>query len=71
MSWCSLSADGAGKDGLVHAALGDTHGVGPCCRALVVLPWVGTCCTGVVVFHVAVMRAAVVPVDEALDWRGV
>ncbi len=23
------------------------------------------------VFHVAVMRAAVVPVDEALDWRGV
>jgi hypothetical protein len=55
----------------VHAALGDTYGVGPCCRALVVLPWVGTCCTGVVVFQVAVMRAAVVPVDEALDWRGV
>jgi hypothetical protein len=68
--WCSLSADGAGQDGLVHAAQGATHGVGPCCRALMVFSWAGTCCTGMVVVHVAAMRDAVVPVVKTLDWRG-
>ena len=28
--WCSLSADGAGKDGRVHAMHGAAHGVGSC-----------------------------------------
>jgi len=68
--WCSLSANGAGKDGLVHAAHGAAHGVGPCCRALVVLPWAGACCAGVVVVHVAAMHAGVVPVVKTLDWHG-
>ena len=30
----------------------------------------GACCAGVVVIHIAAMCAAVVPVVEALDWRG-
>ncbi len=54
----------------MHAAQGATHGVGPCCRALMVFPWAGACCTGMVVVHVAAMRAAVVPVVETLDWHG-
>ena len=30
----------------------------------------GAYCAGVVVIHIAAMRAAVVPVVEALDWCG-
>jgi hypothetical protein len=62
--WCSLSAEGTGKDGLVHATHGAAHGVGPCRRALVILSWAGACCAGVVVIHVTAMCAAVVPVVE-------
>ncbi len=36
----------------------------------VIFSWAGACCAGVVVVHIAAMRAAVVPVVEALDWRG-
>ena len=68
-SW-SLSACGTGKNGLVHAAHGAAHGVGTCRRALVVLSWAGACRAGVVVVHIATMRAAVVPVFETLDRRG-
>ena len=68
--WCSLSTNGAGNDGLVHATHRATHGVGPCCRALVILSWEGACCDGVVVIHIAGMRAAVVPVVKVLDWCG-
>ena len=66
----SLSACGTGKNGLVHAAHGATHGVGTCRRALVVLSWAGTCCAGVVVVQIATMRVAVVTVFESFDQRG-
>jgi hypothetical protein len=67
--WC-LSACCTGKNGLVHAAHGAAHGVGACRHVLVVLSWVGTCRTGVVVVHIATMCAAVVPVFELFDQRG-
>ena len=60
--WCSLLADGAGKDGM-----GMSRRVGPCCRPLMVFPWVGAHCTGVVVVHVTAMRATVVSVVKTLD----
>ena len=47
-----------------------THGVHLCCRALMVSPWAGACCTGVVVVHVTAMSATVVLVVETLDWCG-
>ena len=68
--WCSLSAEGAGKDGLVHATHGATHGVGLCRRMLVVSPCAGSCCADVVVIHAAAMCAAVVLVVKTLDWHG-
>jgi hypothetical protein len=52
------------------AAHGAAHGVVTCRRALVVLSWAGACRAGVVVVHIATMRAAVVPVFETLDRRG-
>ena len=69
-SW-SLSACGTEQNGLVHAVHGAAHGVGACHRALVVLSWAGACRTGVVVVHIATMRAALVPVLKMFDRRGV
>ena len=54
----------------MHATQGATHGVGPCCHTLMISPWAGTLCTGVVVVHVATMRAAVIPVVKMLDLCG-
>ena len=68
-SW-SLSSCGTGENGFVHAAHGAAHGIGTCHRALVVFAWAGACRAGVVVVHIATMRAAVVPVFETLDRRG-
>ncbi len=68
-SW-SLSACGTGKNDLVHAAHGAAHGVGACRRALVVFSWAGACRAGVIVVHIATMRAPVVPVFETFDRRG-
>ena len=65
-----MSACGTGKNCLVHAAHGAAHGVVTCRLALVVLSWAGACLAGVVVVHIATMRAAVVPVFETLDRCG-
>ena len=35
-----------------------------------IFSWVGACCAGVVVIHIATMHAAVVLVVKALDWSG-
>ena len=37
---------------------------------MVIFSRAGACCAGVVDVHIAAMRAAVVLVVEALDWRG-
>jgi hypothetical protein len=62
-----MPADNTWEDGLIHVVHGAYHCVGPCRCTLVV--W-STCCTGVVVVHIAAMCEAVVPVLETFYSQG-
>jgi hypothetical protein len=70
MGWHGTTADGAWEDSLVHVAQVSAHSVGACCHTLVVLSWVSTCSTRVVVANIAAMGEAVVPVLVPLYWQG-